>query len=212
MSDEELAGLQKSLKDRCLWLTDVGPYPDSGNPHVALLVRIEEFLGKHGPPQYRGENQRYYPIPYGENVLEDIRFMQTEAAIGYPGNLQQAAGEYDPSAYAAELHRAEWYRVNYPKNCRELFPKLEKTIPNGIWCMPYVDFDINFKGQIPFLEQMRMHKYPVQHFLVDDDPKQTLSERFVREMRGYCWSVTTEQLVKLYPDSRHPCMKGRVAW
>jgi len=90
-----------------------------------------------------------YHSPKLQQVLND-------ACMAMPGNLEQAKGNYDPSAYASEVIHVERLRVGFFGRVKEAFDEIELAAGDTIeWCLPFTDYDIYFINHDRFITGLK---------------------------------------------------------
>lgn len=156
--------LARHLENKAIWLDPISMYPDSGNPIVALMVRIDNAMSVFG---YQGYEPGCPPL-YDDTSdrAHSWRWAQYAAAVGFPGNLPQRAPHLDIDSYAIDAMQAENCRLNFKPQFQKGLEGLVQYLGRRgicrepIFCLPLLDYDINFVEHQKIVDQL-------QHFLID---------------------------------------------
>ncbi|KKW13231.1 MAG: hypothetical protein UY48_C0003G0053 [Candidatus Gottesmanbacteria bacterium GW2011_GWB1_49_7] len=160
-------------RDVVVPLEEVSDFPESGNPVVSLLVRIEDayasMLENRDPrdPYGSGRRDRYdediddfvemgRPARDSMETLQRLSVLMATAALACDGNVRQRAGELDPDPYAYEVIRAENCRVGLPTTFKLVMNDLQRDwqrrkYRTPIFVLPFVDYEFNFQTHHKFL-------------------------------------------------------------
>lgn len=151
-----------------VWLHPVDAISDDTSPIAAVLVRIQQVCSDAGYHDQTGNLQR---------IVHD-------ACYAMPGNLDQAKGQYDPSAYAAEVINTERVRVGFWDRLRAALDEIARVFDpvDGIdWCLPFLDYDMNFLRHDRFIAGLG-RKFPyLECYLCVADTNTPLVQNWKRQ-------------------------------
>lgn len=137
------------LGGRAIWLDEIEMFPSSGNPMVALTVRIANVL------------QSYHI--WDDRILQRLDVLANSFATAWPGNDYARRYAVDADWHAVNVVRTERTRVAIPSMFRETMAEVADVLAakgeaRPIFCLSFLDFDLHFSIQQAFINV-------IQHFM-----------------------------------------------
>lgn len=206
---EEDLGRLVELRERIVWLEtlDMEPLGRRSNLFAAILARIDAVCApvKSGvlPPIAMDLD----PLDAGEDALSKLQNLQNDAVIVWDGTLPDRGARIDPSAYAAEVLRAE--RAGLELNARlatvmEKLAELRNATRSGgrpVFVLPVDDFDLAPARCLELLRLIRTVMTPRLFFLVAGSVR--LAEKALKlHSEGELAALAGSALSQRYWDER----------
>lgn len=164
---ESLDSLIERLNGRVVWLDPIEMYSRNGNPIVALITRILEASTNYGVTYSDSDYLRGGLLCGFNDIEQDLSVLMGNAAIAFPGNLQERRAMLDPDCYAAESMRVELCRVGFLDRFKDIMKKVcdmyhrRRVVRFPIFALTFLDYDVHFTDQQPFIDV-------IQHYLTDE--------------------------------------------
>lgn len=178
---EPLESIIERLSGRVVWLDPIEMYPIDGNPIVALITRILESSVNYGVSYSDSDYLRGGLLCGFCDIEQELSILMGNAAIAFPGNLNERRGNIDPDSYALESMRAEKYRVGFHDRFKKIMKKVcdmyhrRRVVRFPIFALTFLDYDIHFDCQQPFIDVIEHHLTDeIEVFVVGDGDLPTI--------------------------------------